>query len=80
LAWRFIASKLKQRIPGEYHKNLLLGRSDANTCKNDIHKDIYRTFPELSYFNNAEYGTFGQAQLQNVLEAYSVFRPEVGYC
>jgi len=80
LAWRFIASRLKLRVTGDYEKNLYMGRQDSNVCRHDIKKDIDRTFPEFSYFKSSEFGSYGLAQLQNVLDAYSVYKPEVGYC
>ena len=46
--------------------------------QSEIRRDINRTFPNLKFFQ--EVNSLGQAQLFNVLKAYSVFNPEVGYC
>jgi hypothetical protein len=46
----------------------------------DIEKDINRSFPYHPYFNVAEFGNIGQKALRNVLAAYSVQNPVVGYC
>lgn len=41
-----------------------------------IHKDIQRTFPNNSYFKK---GGVGEGNLFNVLKAYSLYDPDVGY-
>ena len=46
--------------------------------QSEIRRDINRTFPNLRFFQ--EVNSLGQGQLFNVLKAYSVFNPEVGYC
>ena len=80
-AWRFIASRLKSKTIGAYDKLVAKGRSPGeNPWAHDIFKDIDRTFPEHPYFNRSEFGSFGQGQLKNVLEAYSIANPNVGYC
>lgn len=78
LAWSFIASKLKPKVPKDYEKCLRKGKmADNQTCIYDISKDVNRTFPFQTYFSES---SLGQEQLRNVLEAYSVYRPDVGYC
>lgn len=47
-------------------------------CEGDIIRDIHRTFPKHVLFRDRN--SLGQGQLFNVLRAYSVFNPEVGYC
>lgn len=59
---------------------MIIGRQPDNPSQNDILKDISRTFPDQPYFKNDEFGEWGQEQLKNILEAYSVYRPDVGYC
>jgi hypothetical protein len=44
----------------------------------EIRRDINRTFPNLKFY--MELRSLGQSQLFNVLKAYSIFNPEVGYC
>ncbi|XP_065313198.1 ecotropic viral integration site 5 ortholog-like isoform X2 [Gordionus sp. m RMFG-2023] len=43
-----------------------------------IRRDITRTYPEHSFFK--EPGSAGQESLFNVMKAYSLHDPEVGYC
>ncbi|KAJ1566646.1 GTPase-activating protein, partial [Cladochytrium tenue] len=43
-----------------------------------IVRDLARTFPKHEHF--AEVGGPGQESLYNVIKAYSLFDPEVGYC
>lgn len=47
-------------------------------CESDIIRDINRTFPKHVLYRDRQ--GLGQMQLLNVLRAYSVFNPEVGYC
>lgn len=77
LAWKFVASKLKPKITGDYEKFMRLGRSSSNkSCQHDIEKDINRTLPQFMYFREG----VGKDQLRNVLLTYSAFNPDVGYC
>ncbi len=71
------ASKLKLNNPTYYQaclKNTL--NIDISTCINDIQKDIHRQFPNHEQFMRKE----GQEMLFNVLKAYAVHYPEIGYC
>jgi hypothetical protein len=78
LAWSFLASRLKSKTARDYERTLKVGRSEQNDkCKYEISKDINRTFPYNVYFRD---DAFGQLQLRNVLETYSVYRKDVGYC
>lgn len=43
-----------------------------------IERDLARTFPTIEYFKDPK-GS-GQLALLNVLKAYSIYDPEVGYC
>ncbi|GAM20850.1 hypothetical protein SAMD00019534_040250 [Acytostelium subglobosum LB1] len=43
-----------------------------------IQRDISRTFPKHSFF--IEKGGYGQQILSNILTAFSIYNPEVGYC
>jgi hypothetical protein len=81
LAWKFIGYKLLKKEPGEYNELLALGRQPENkTNINQISKDVDRTFPDLPFFSIEAQGEYGQAIIQNILEAYSVKVPDVGYC
>ncbi|XP_028967039.1 TBC1 domain family member 10A [Galendromus occidentalis] len=44
----------------------------------DIRKDIDRQFPDHEFFKSEDES--GQKELFRVLKAYSIMRPEVGYC
>jgi len=56
-----------------------LDHSPGNeTTTDEITKDLHRQFPNHEIF--AENGGYGQKDLFRVLKAYSVMRPEVGYC
>lgn len=41
-----------------------------------ITRDLHRTFPHHPYFQSTQ----GQEALFNVVKAYSIYDPEVGYC
>ena len=43
-----------------------------------IRRDLNRTFPEQDYFQDGK--GIGQENLFNVVKAYSLYDPEVGYC
>ncbi|ESO13048.1 hypothetical protein HELRODRAFT_188085 [Helobdella robusta] len=62
--------------PGEFQRFLKLKGSE--TCLEDIRKDVHRIYPhhELFINNNGQ----GQEDLFNVLKAYSIYQPSVGYC
>ena len=75
-----MASRLKPKVIGDYEKYVARGRGPDNVWGHDIFKDIDRTFPEHPYFNKKLQGKIGQEQLKQVLEAYSVYNQDVGYC
>lgn len=63
-----------QEAPGRYQECLTL----PAPMEEIIFRDINRTFPTHVFFR--ELDGMGQRQLMNVLKAYSVHNPEVGYC
>lgn len=65
---------LKERV----QISITNGNADINFRKNlkVIEEDLFRTFSELNIFYN---GTKLYQPLKNVLLAYSVMRPEIGY-
>lgn len=82
LIWKKISLSSIHRLqfPSDYYKSLLL-RVNSNELepkvKNDIEKDLDRTFPEHEYFNlNGN----GEASLRRILSAYALHNPIVGYC
>lgn len=65
--WHFLTKS--QTLPSLYHK--LQGTADPVVAEN-IRKDLARTFLNSTQFN--------QDSLFNILQAYSLFDIEIGYC
>jgi hypothetical protein len=63
-------------VTAEEYASLL--KSENFRFESEIRRDINRTYPNLKFF--MEINSLGQAQLFNVLKAYSIHNPEVGYC
>mmetsp|Transcript_21006 Transcript_21006/g.26574 ORF Transcript_21006/g.26574 Transcript_21006/m.26574 type:complete len:104 (+) Transcript_21006:1322-1633(+) len=59
-----------------YHR-LLKQQTWEQQTKEQIEKDIHRTMPGHILFQEAAQG---RQMLTNVLLAYSMYNPEVGYC
>lgn len=45
--------------------------------KGEISRDVLRTFPQHSFFRSE---SIGSKMLSNILHAFVLFRPEIGYC
>lgn len=75
--WSHLAgsSQMLLNNPGAYHQLLQTARVP---CEETIARDIGRTFPRHSLFRDRS--SLGQCALMNVLKAYSLHDPEVGYC
>jgi hypothetical protein len=75
-AWKAITKCLELRgaHPGKY-KECMNGTTEMD---DQITRDINRTFPHHVLFQDK--GGFGQVALYNVLKAYAVYNPAVGYC
>jgi hypothetical protein len=76
----FWKSIVLEELPAKVHPKeyvALLNSADFK-FQSEIKRDINRTFPSLRFF--MELNSLGQTQLYNVLKAYSIFNPEVGYC
>lgn len=72
---RFLhVDKFKSNYPGLY-QTLLVQNGDPQFC-DQIRLDITRTFATHKLFRTSN----GREQLFNILKAYSIFNPEVGYC
>lgn len=69
------ANVLEAKNQGVYTK--LLGQKGSAECEENIQKDISRTLPREEFFHA---GQAGRASLFNVLKAYSVLNPGLGYC
>jgi len=74
LVWQALtgAADLEQKNSGVYEKLL----TSSSEFESKIRKDVSRTFPGHAYFQ----GSIGQESLFNVLKAYAVMDPEIGYC
>ncbi|ETV89122.1 hypothetical protein H257_00498 [Aphanomyces astaci] len=77
IAWPHLAgsSLMMKNNPCMYRD--LLATPHA-PCEDTISRDIGRTFPKHHLFKDAT--SLGQGALMNVLRAYSVYDPNVGYC
>jgi len=71
-----LSRELLQKHPKDLYEQLR--QVSTAPCEGDIVRDINRTFPRHVLFRDKQ--GLGQQQLLNVLRAYSVFNPEVGYC
>lgn len=75
-AWKLLCNsgKLRNTNTGKYA--LLLARPSPHS--EQINRDINRTFPKHIFFQDR--GGLGQTLLFNVLKAFSLYNPTVGYC
>jgi hypothetical protein len=76
--WVFLtkANQLLSNFSENVYKKLL---SNTNPeVSQQIQKDLHRTYPEHRVFQERE--GIGQQALNNVLNAYANYDPEVGYC
>ena len=78
LAWKFAASLILVKDKGVYESKLAEGVDGS--WLHDIDKDLGRTFPAHPYFSMEKYGRVGQKALRNNLQAFAVYKEEVGYC
>ncbi|PCH44470.1 TBC-domain-containing protein [Wolfiporia cocos MD-104 SS10] len=76
--WETLSGSMYLRFenPGFYEKILKDNEGRTNTSTEEIEKDLHRSLPEYSAFQNDE----GIAALRRVLQAYSFKNPETGYC
>lgn len=77
-AWFYLSGAylLYEKYPGRYEE--LLKEPGNQHIMEDIKKDQHRTFPNHEMF--VDENKYGQQELFNVLKAYSVLNPKVGYC
>lgn len=75
--WRRMtdACMMMKNNPGVYHKYLA---EPSIPCQESILRDVGRTFPKHLLFVRED--SLGQSALTNVLSAYSLHDPQVGYC
>lgn len=72
LAWQYLCGA-DQTDAKENFKEYLKKQS---ACEKIIRRDIDRTYPDHEFFRSSA----GQESLFNVMKAYSIHDPEVGYC
>ena len=59
------------------YKKLREVSHDPMTTRDEISRDILRTFPQHSFFRKE---SFGSKMLSNILHSFVLFRPDIGYC
>ncbi|KXN90582.1 GTPase-activating protein GYP5 [Leucoagaricus sp. SymC.cos] len=74
MMWQHMAASKNLELEGTYIKLL----RETSTHEKSITRDLGRTFPHHSFFTDGQ--GIGQENLFNVLKAYSLYDPQVGYC
>ncbi|KAI9325038.1 rab-GTPase-TBC domain-containing protein [Zopfochytrium polystomum] len=74
MVWQLMSKGKSLELEATYRT--LLTRSSSH--EKQIQRDLARTFPKHDHFS--EVGGAGQESLFNVIKAYSLYDPEVGYC
>ncbi|KAF9932713.1 GTPase-activating protein [Modicella reniformis] len=73
LIWQVLAKAKDPELEAKYAELL----KETSSHEKQINRDINRTFPHHEYFQTEG---LGQESLFNVVKAYSLYDPEVGYC
>lgn len=74
MMWQLMSSSKNEEMEIIYAYYL----KQTSTHEKAIRRDLNRTFPEQDYFQDGK--GIGQENLYNVIKAYSLYDPEVGYC
>lgn len=76
--WETLSGSIYLRFgsPGVYRQILDQNEGRTTTSTEEIEKDLHRSLPEYSAYQNPE----GINALRRVLRAYSFKNPETGYC
>lgn len=74
MMWQHMAASKDPELESAYLKLL----KDRSTHEKAITRDLGRTFPHHDFFTDGQ--GIGQENLFNVLKAYSLYDPQVGYC
>ncbi|PPQ63985.1 hypothetical protein CVT24_009414 [Panaeolus cyanescens] len=74
MMWQHMAASKDPELEATYLRLL----KETSTHEKAITRDLGRTFPHHDYFTDGQ--GIGQENLFNVLKAYSLYDPHVGYC
>jgi len=74
LIWQSMSQASSTHLETLYNRLL----KEPSPYERIIQRDLARTFPQVDMFK--EEGGKGQTMLKNVLKAYSIYDPLVGYC
>ncbi|KAF8630673.1 hypothetical protein AX15_002819 [Amanita polypyramis BW_CC] len=74
MMWQHMAASKDPELESTYLKLL----KETSLHEKAITRDLGRTFPHHDFFTNGS--GIGQENLFNVLKAYSLYDPQVGYC
>lgn len=77
-AWLYICGGKKEKDKNNDLYKSLCEQEGNFRWNEDIRKDLHRQFPYHEMFMNSE--GHGQKDLYNVLKAYSIYDPKIGYC
>ncbi|KZO98865.1 RabGAP/TBC, partial [Calocera viscosa TUFC12733] len=72
--WQLMSASKDMNLEQVYAELL----KDSSPHEKSIMRDLGRTFPNHEYFQDVQ--GIGQENLFNVVKAYSLYDPEVGYC
>jgi len=76
-AWKLLSGVAVEGRDNEIYHRLLKSDNWQLETKIQIEKDIHRTMPNHILFHE---DSQGRQMLTNVLLAYSIYNPEIGYC
>ena len=81
ISWKTVTRFLENFEKDKYYN--LLHEKYREDVVNTILKDVDRTFPDQKLFfkeNDSSVNPIGYSSLLNILKAYSILNPQVGYC
>ncbi|KAF8444618.1 rab-GTPase-TBC domain-containing protein [Boletus edulis BED1] len=74
MVWQLMAASKDTELENSYLTLL----KESSQHEKAIARDLGRTFPQHQFFKDGQ--SIGQENLFNVLKAYSLYDPQVGYC